>query len=381
MNKYKNIIIVVSIVIILIVSGVLLYIYVIKKPNCKSNSDCSNNGECDPSGKCKCRPDFKGNDCKQRSTSGCPVGCVVPYGTCDSSTGKCKCRSGFTGEDCRIKKCPGDDGTCSSPNGSCDSSTGKCNCNDDFTGGDCKLKKCKDTCTNGTTCDYSTGKCELKKCPGDGTCSPPNGTCESGECKCINKFIGDTCTESENPELHFNTIYQLKNNSHDKFLNTCGIYPFLKNAFNVIITSTIPVYGFKLLDINDITSTSVIKTSDRFYIYDVLNDGYIQFDNITYEGDCTDPDKPAHKALSIKVNEPSRNNEECTFILTNSDESGVVNSTFTDTEYVIKLANTQVYNMDICDNNKFCTDESNVVFIRNMNYENVIFHKLWKFVI
>jgi hypothetical protein len=70
MKKNTKIAIATAIFIIVVISGVLIYIYVIKTPTptCKSNGDCSNNGEC-VDGKCNCGDEFTGGICKDSKGS------------------------------------------------------------------------------------------------------------------------------------------------------------------------------------------------------------------------------------------------------------------------------------------------------------------------
>jgi hypothetical protein len=430
-KKTKIILVAASIFIILVVSGVLIYIYVIKKPTCKSNSDCSNNGECDSSGKCKCRPDFKGDDCKQRSTSGCPTGCLSPNGKCDPS-GKCNCETGFTGDDCKIIECPGDcspNGTCDSstgiclcaqgygpgdcnlkkcpgvgdcsyPNGTCNSSTGECKCNGGFTGPFCSAKECLSACNPLNSACNTSGKCECKdgftgenceivRCPGVGDCLP-NGECNSstGECKCNDGFTGLLC--DVDIRLRFNTAYYIKSNYDDAYVTICGKYnpdnlPTPPGPFNVTIGDK-PLDTFMLINEADETSTYVVKTGDRFYIKAVRYGTGGNYIGAMGEAPCSG----TTAVITSLINFPGLEFPGGGYLLppgsfstfnlesianSSTKEVGKINK-----EYIIRISDYITNYMGTCGTNKkndsYC-DVSIVGFYSDVSYQ----YKNWKFVL
>jgi len=91
------------------------------------------------------------------------------HGACDTlSTGICHCEKFWHKQkwqldwqsDCSFGDCPGDS-TCSFPNGKCDHSTGLCVCNDISYGPrqQCEYKRCPNDCMGNGECDKLLGRC------------------------------------------------------------------------------------------------------------------------------------------------------------------------------------------------------------------------------
>ncbi len=207
-------------------------------------------GEC-LNGRCKCRKGFQGRACEEdidectTELANCQDRCLNTHGSY-----RCECLKGFEldprdNQTCIPLACPS---TCHPSRGNC--VRGECRCLQGYRGPTCEedvdecqegKHTCEHNCLNtygGFECICNEGyrpylhdptRCERIHC--EPACTPGQGVCENGSCRCYKGFIGQYCEKDVNECLGTHNCEHECVNTLGSFECSCrpGYQPSLNN--------------------------------------------------------------------------------------------------------------------------------------------------------